>query len=172
MSLKFFKKRHKYETQADLKDLSAEQIVRLNPSDISKNIENETGGVPLTGVKKRAMFNILSQKNVIKKSGLNPEAREKVIKSFLVREGLKDDPEVSRLVVETNTEVVGEKAKMKEMENRLRKLNGQTEIPYTHEEQMYLRMEKLRTGGRTKKRRSRGRTKKRKNKKRRTHKKK
>ena len=54
MSLKsYFRKKHKYETQADLKDLTAEQIVSLNPSDVGSYIDNETGGIPLTGVKKR-----------------------------------------------------------------------------------------------------------------------
>ena len=48
-----FKKKHKYGTQADLKDLTAEQIVSLNPSEVRSYIENETGGIPLTGVKKK-----------------------------------------------------------------------------------------------------------------------
>ena len=69
MSLKsYFRKDHKYKTQADLKDMTAEQIVSLNPSDIGFYVETETGGIPLTGVKKRALFNLLARKKLEKKS--------------------------------------------------------------------------------------------------------
>lgn len=165
----YFRKKHKYQTQADLKDMTAEQIVSLNPSDVGSYIETETGGIPLTGVKKRALNNLLAQKRVEKESGPNPVARERVIDSFLKRENLRKDPEVDKLIVQTNAEVVGDKVRMKEMENRLRKLRDEPEIPYTDEEQLYLRMSKLNIGGKTRRRR-RHRTKKRKsNRKRRTH---
>lgn len=170
MSLKsYFRKKHKYETQADLKDMTAEQIVSLNPSDIGFYIESETGGVPLTGVKKRALFNLLAQKNQEKKSGINPSAREKVIDSFLKREGLKNDPEVNKLLVETEHDIIKDRVQMKSLENRLRKLKGDPEIPYTDEEELYLRMQNLKIGGR----RRREKTKKRKmHKKRKTYRKK
>lgn len=165
----YFRKKHKYETQADLKDMTAEQIVSLNPSDVGTYIETETGGIPLTGVKKRALNNLLAQKRVEKESGPNPTARERVIDSFLKRENLRNDPEVDKLIVQTNAEVMGDKVRMKEMENRLRRLRDEPEIPYTEEEKTYLRLSKLNTGGKTKRRR-RHRTKKRKlYKKRRTH---
>lgn len=157
----YFRKKHKYETQADLKDMTAEQIVSLNPSDVGTYIETETGGIPLTGVKKRALNNLLAQKRVEKESGPNPTARERVIDSFLKRENLRNDPEVDKLIVQTNAEVMGDKVRMKEMENRLRRLRDEPEIPYTEEEKTYLRLSKLNTGGKTKTRR-RHRTKKRK----------
>lgn len=173
MSLKsYFRKKHKYETQADLKDMTAEQIVSLNPSDIGFYIESETGGVPLTGVKKRALFNLLAQKNQEKKSGINPSAREKVIDSFLKREGLRNDPEVNKLLVETEHDIIKDRVQMKSLENRLRKLRGDSEIPYTDEEELYLRMQNLKIGGKTRRRR-REKTKKRKmHKKRKTYRKK
>ena len=165
----YFRKKHKYETQADLKDMTAEQIVSLNPSDVGSYIETETGGIPLTGVKKRAMFNLLAQKREEKKSGPNPAARERVIDSFLKREGLRNDPETTKLLVETNSEVVGDKVRMKQMENRLRKLRDEPEIPYTDEEQIYVRMNNLRAGRKTRRNRKQ-KTKKRKlHRKRRTH---
>jgi len=34
--------------------MTAEQIVSLNPSDVGSYIETETGGIPLTGVKKKS----------------------------------------------------------------------------------------------------------------------
>lgn len=162
-SLKSFfrKKKHKYGTQADLKDMTAEQIVSLNPSDVGSYIENETGGVPLTGVKKRAMFNLLAQKRIEKESGANPVARERAIENFLQREGLINDPEVTDLVAKTTSKVMIDKVKEKEMQNRFKRLKNEPEIPYTEEEQRYLRLSKLNTGGKTKRRR-RHRTKKRK----------
>lgn len=166
----YFRKKHKYETQADLKDMTAEQIVSLNPSDVGKYIVEETGGVPLTGVKKRALNNLLAQKRVEKESGPNPVARQRVIDSFLKRENLRNDPEVTNLLVETNNEIMSNRVSQKELENRLRRLKDEPEIPYTEEEKTYLRLLKLKTGGKTKRHR-RNRTKKRKShRKRRTHK--
>jgi hypothetical protein len=150
MSLKsYFRKDHKYKSQADLKDMTAEEIVSLNPSDIGFYVKTETGGVPLTGVKKKALYNLLARKEVEKKAGINLIAREKTIDSFLKREGLKNDPEVTKLLVKTDNEITSSKVKMKSLENRLRKLKNEPEIPYTEEEKIYLRMLKLPTGGKT-----------------------
>lgn len=165
----YFRKKHKYETQADLKDMTAEQIVSLNPSDVGTYIETETGGIPLTGVKKRAMFNLLAQKKQEKQTGPNPTARATIIDSFLKREGLRNDPEVDKLLVHTNTEVMGDKVRMKEMENRLRKLRDEPEIPYTEEEKIYLRMNNLRAGRKTRRNRKQKTKKRKSNRKRRTY---
>lgn len=164
----YFRKKHKYETQADLKDMTAEQIVSLNPSDIGTYIETETGGIPLTGVKKKALFNLLAQKQQEKKTGPNPRAREKIIDNFLKREGLRDDPEVTKLIIDTTYEITENQVTMKSLENRLRKLRGEPEVPYTDEEELFIRMKNLKIGGRTRRHR-REKTKKRKlHKKRRT----
>lgn len=169
---KYFRKKHRYETQADLKDMTAEQIVSLNPSDVGTYIETETGGIPLTGVKKRALNNLLAQKRVEKESGPNPAARERVIDSFLKREGLRDDPQVTKLLVDTHSEVMRDRVTQKQLQNRLNKLSDRPEIPYTDDEQLYLRMSNLKIGGKTRRNR-RHRTKKRKlHKKRRTYRKK
>ena len=157
----YFRKKHKYQTQADLKDMTAEQIVSLNPSDVGSDIGSKTGGIPLTGVKKKALYNLLSQKKIEKESGPNPVARQRVIDDFLKREGLRDDPQVTKLLVQTNTEVMRNDVRTKEMENRLRRLRDEPQIPYTKEEEPYLRLLKLDTGGKSKRRR-RHRTKKRK----------
>ncbi len=152
MSLKsYFRKDHKYKSQADLKDMTPEQIVSLNPSDIGFYVETETGGIPLTGIKKRALYNLLARKKVEKKTGVNMKTREKIISEFLKREGLKYDPEVNKLLVETDYKATSDRLRMKTMENRLRKLKNEPEIPYTDEEEMYLRFEKLRTGGKSRK---------------------
>lgn len=168
----YFRKKHKYETQADLKDMTAEQIVSLNPSDVGTYIDTETGGIPLTGVKRRALNNLLAQKRVEKESGPNPVARERVIDSFLKRENLRNDPEVNKLIVQTNSEVMGDKVRMKEMENRLRRLRDEPEMPYTEEEKIYLRMKNLHAGRKTRRNRKLKTKKRKSNRKRRTHKKK
>jgi hypothetical protein len=153
MSLKsYFRKDHKYKTQADLKDMSAEEIVSLNPSDVGSYIETETGGIPLTGVKKRALFNLLARKKLEKKSGINLISREKTIDSFLKREGLRNDPQVTKLLVETDQTITGDKLQMKSLENRLKKLRGERETPYTEEEEMYRRLQQLRVGGKSSRR--------------------
>jgi len=150
MSLKsYFRKKHKYETQADLKDMTAEQIVSLNPSDVGFYIETETGGIPLSGVKKRAMFNLLAQKREEKKIGPNPSVREKVVDNFLKKEGLRSDPQVTKLLVEIDHDITKDRVQIKSLENRLRKLRGEPEVPYTDEEELYLRMQNLRIGGKT-----------------------
>jgi hypothetical protein len=155
MSLKsYFRKDHKYKTQADLKDMTAQEIVTLNPADIGFYVETETGGIPLTGVKKKALFNLLARKKLEKKTGINLKAREIIIDSFLKREGLKNDPQVTKLLVETDYKITSDRVKMKSMENRLRKLRNEQEIPFTDEEEMYLRLQKLHSGGKTRKRKS------------------
>ena len=54
----YFRKKHKYETQSDLKYMTPEQIVNLHPSEVGFSIEQETGGIPVEGAKRRAMFPI------------------------------------------------------------------------------------------------------------------
>ena len=148
MSLKsYFRKKHKYETQADLQNMTAEQIVSLNPDDVGYYIETETGGIPLRGAKQKAMFNLLAYKKVAKDMGQNPELRSKQIDTFLKRENLREDPAVTSLIVQTNKEVMSDRVTQKQLENRLRKLKGEPEVPYTNEEQMYIRVQNLGSGG-------------------------
>lgn len=151
MSLKsYFRKKRKYDTQADLKDMTVEQILRLDPSDVGYHIADETGGIPLKGAKLRALYNLLAYKKVVKETGLNPQSREKQINSFLKRENLIEDPEVTSLIMKTTNDVMDEKLTQKQLENRVRRLNDQQEIPYTDEEKMYMRVKNLSLGGRRK----------------------
>ena len=155
----YFRKKHKYETQSDLKNMTAEQIVSLNPSEVGYYLEEETGGVPLEGVKRRAMFSLLAIKKQ-NKATPNERARQGAISRFLDREGIRPDPQVQGLIDSTTHEMIQEdKAKLKEqidmknMENRLRALDNKTPIPYTEEEDMFIRLQKL--GGKRKSKASR-----------------
>lgn len=141
MSLKNYlrRKKHKFETQADLQNMSAEDILRIDPDDIGFYIKTETGGVPLTGVKKLALYNLLGYKEQSKKLGKNEAVRERNIQSFLIREGIVSDPEVDRVIEETTHEVIKETDttayENKELQNRLRALNNLPPIPFTQEEE-------------------------------------
>lgn len=163
----YFRKKHKYETQSQLKDMTAEQIVNLNPRDVGTYIETETGGVPLTGVKRRAMFRLLAIKKQDKITP-NPVARQNAINQFLQNEGIKSNPEVDRLIMDTSNEMMSDKISQKQLENRLRKLKNESEIPYTQDEELFMRMQNLKIAGkrRTRKYKNSKKTKKRKNKKR------
>ena len=58
--MNFFRKKHKYETQTDLQNLSVEEIIRIDPKDIGFYIEEETGSNPLTGDKLKALNKLLA----------------------------------------------------------------------------------------------------------------
>jgi hypothetical protein len=150
----YFRKKHKYETQSDLKDMTAEQIVSLNPSEVGYYIEEDTGGVPLAGVKKKAMFTLLAIKRQ-NKATPNERARQKSITNFLEREGIKSNLEVDKLMANTQTEMVQEniskireQLELKDMTNRIRALDNKPPIPDTEEESMIRRVKNL--GGKRK----------------------
>jgi hypothetical protein len=150
----YFRKKHKYEIQSDLKDMTAEQIVSLNPSEVGYYIEEDTGGVPLAGVKKKAMFTLLAIKRQ-NKATPNERARQKSITNFLEREGIKSNLEVDKLMANTQTEMVQEniskireQLELKDMTNRIRALDNKPPIPDTEEESMIRRVKNL--GGKRK----------------------
>jgi len=150
----YFRKKHKYETQADLKDMTAEQIININPNEVGYYLEEETGGIPLEGVKRRAMFTLLSIKKREKETP-NQRAKQGAITSFLQREGIKSNPEVDRLIanaqselVEENMEKIRQKIVLKNMENRLRALDNKPPVPYTEEENYVVRLDALKAGKR------------------------
>ena len=152
----YFRKKHKYETQADLKDMTAEQIVNLNPGEVGYYIEEETGGVPLQGVKKKAMWTLLAIKRQ-NKARPDERARQGAISRFLYTEGIKSDPEVDKLIANTQTEMVKEdmakmreQLELKDITNRLRALDNKPPIPDTEEESMVRRVQNL--GGKRKRR--------------------
>jgi len=53
---------YKYNTQADLKDLSEDDILFLDTNDVNYTIETQTGGVPLPYNKMQALLSLLNQK--------------------------------------------------------------------------------------------------------------
>jgi hypothetical protein len=135
-----FRKKHKYETQADLAGMSVQEILSIHPNDVGFYIETETGGKPLPpgSVKWLALMNLLAYKSVYKemRGRVNPNQRTEAIQKFLKRNGLVYDPEVEKLMLTANRELI-KKTDMpdKTLDNRLRGLKGQSPLSLTQEEE-------------------------------------
>ncbi len=153
-----------YKTQADLKDMTAEQIINLNPQEVSEKIAEKDGGIPLRDrVKKLAMYRLVAIKKA-EETRPDETTRQRLITSFLQDNGIIPNPEVDKLIADTQTEIVKEDmAKMREqldikdMTNRLRALDNKPPIPDTEEEAMVRRLQKL--GGKRRRTVSKGKRK-------------
>ena len=151
----FSKCKYTYNTQADLQDLTAEQIVRLNPCEVSTTIDKDTGGVPLNGVKRRALNRLLAIKEIPE---MSESQRQKAINNFLSNENSEQVKQVIRkaeddIVNETSHNMM-QQATQTNLENRLRALKNLPPKPMTWEEEMAERMRKLKyTGGVSRRRR-------------------
>ena len=141
-------KQHRYETQADLKDMTREEIVRIDPKDIGSYIETETGDIPLTGDKKKALTRLLAIKRFEKDNPSAANQRDKIINDFEKREGWVSNPEVDRLIMDTTKQVEYGKLADKKMENRLLALGDKPTVPLTEEEELWDSLENLEKGGR------------------------
>jgi hypothetical protein len=99
----YFSKKYKYQTQADLKNLDAEQIANILPNDVNANIRDNTGGVSLTTPQQRAMFFLLQLK---KSAKLQPseQFRQNEITKFLKRERTNSS-DVDALIAKTTREL-------------------------------------------------------------------
>ena len=155
-------KQHKYDKQAQLQNLTAEQIVNLNPIEVSSTIDKETSGVQLPEQKRRAMYTLLAIKTAHKQRP-DEKARQSAINRFLVTEGIRSNPELDSLIsnatqelVEENNKKLMDQIEMKSIENRLRILRGESPIPYTEEEDTFCKLHKgkLHKGGKRKTRKS------------------
>lgn len=141
-------KKHRYESQADLKDMTREEIVRIDPKDIGLYIETETGDIPLTGDKKKALTRLLAIKRLEKESPSAANQRDKIINDFEKREGWVSNPEVDRLIIDTTKQVEYDKLADKKMGNRLLALGDKPIVPLTEEEELWDSLENLEKGGR------------------------
>jgi len=149
--MNFFRKKHKYETQSDLQDLSVEEIIRIDPKDVGFYIVDETGGNPLTGYKLKALNRLLSfKKNILPPGTPVPE---KMIQQFL-----NEDAEIRKVTDDARNELVKENKeqtindlKMLGMQRGIDSLNNQPPAPVTEKEVTDRRWTKI--GGRTRKRR-------------------
>lgn len=101
--LKSKPKTYKYETQADLNKLTAEEILNLNPNEVSLTVDKNTGGVNLTEPKRTAMFRLLSIKREEERNPSLSSRRASVVDKLTNR-----DKEVEQLMRDAQTEIDSE----------------------------------------------------------------
>jgi organic radical activating enzyme len=146
--MNFFRKKHNYETQADLQGLSVEEIIRIDPKDIGFYIEEETGGNPLTGDKLKALNKLLAFKRNIPKGRPVPES--------MIQQFLNEDKQTKQLINEATSEIVKENKqktiddlKMIDLKRGVDALNNRMPEPVSEKESKDRRWTTL--GGRTRK---------------------
>ena len=116
-------KKHIYKTQADLRGMSAEQIINLEPDDVKGTIGENDEEHRLEGDERSAMNSLLSIKR-IEKSGKNKQMRQHLIKKFLQSHNIIPNPEVDALMKSTEEEVKNDKKFINDTINRLNQLGG------------------------------------------------
>ena len=131
--MNFFRKKHTYETQSDLQNLSVEEIIRIDPKDIGFYIEEETGGNPLTGNKLKALKKLLAFKRNIPKGRPVPES--------MIQQFLNEDAQINKMMGEATSEIVKEHKqqtiddlKMLDMKRSVDALNNRMPQPVTNDE--------------------------------------
>ena len=97
------RKTYKYETQADLDKLTANEILNLNPNEVSLTVDKNTGGVNLPGDKRAAMFRLLSIKREEERNPSLSSRRASVVDKLTNR-----DKEVEQLMRDAQTEIDSE----------------------------------------------------------------
>ncbi len=94
------RKTHKYETQADLDKLTADEIIHLDPKEVGFYVEKNEGGVKLTGPKRTSMLRLLSIKRDEKN---NPSLIR--LRASVVDKLTNQDKEVEKLTRDTQAEI-------------------------------------------------------------------
>ena len=104
------RKTYKYETQADLDKLTADEIIHLDPKEVGFYVEKNEGGVKLTGPKRTAMFRLLSikskEKEISKLKEKNPKLSD--LREGVIERLIKHDEEVEQLMRDAQTEIDSE----------------------------------------------------------------
>ena len=93
-------KTYKYETQADLDKLTANEILNLNPNEVSLTVDKNKGGVNLPGDKRAAMFRLLSIK---REEERNPSLSSR--RASVVDKLTNQDKEVEELMMNAQKEI-------------------------------------------------------------------
>jgi len=108
------RKTHKYETQADLDKLTADEIIHLDPKEVGFYVEKNEGGVKLTGPKRTSMLRLLSIKRDEKN---NPSLIR--LRASVVDKLTNQDKEVEKLMRDTQAKIDREAAEQNTIRNRL-----------------------------------------------------
>jgi hypothetical protein len=113
LSKKFKLYPYPYTTQADIKGLTAKEIMLLPLSEVNPDIANNTGGVRLTDEQIKALNYLLAMKRH------KPKITQ-VQQYQMVQRRINENREVDNLMAETQDEVI----MMKSLEDRLRSLKS------------------------------------------------
>jgi len=113
------RKTHKYETQADLDKLTADEIIHIDPKDVGFYVEREDGGVKLTGAKRSSMLRLLSIKREEERNPSLSSRRASVVDTLTNR-----DKEVEQLMRDGQKEIDAKAAEQNTTRNRLTLLDN------------------------------------------------
>jgi hypothetical protein len=94
---------YKYETQADLDKLTANEIINIDPKEVSLTVDKNTGGVNLTEPKRTAMFRLLSIKREEERNPSLSSRRASVVDKLTNR-----DKEVEELMMNAQEKIDSE----------------------------------------------------------------
>jgi len=144
MSLKrFFRKKKQYEHVDDIKHMTPQEIRNLDLSSVGiKSItESDPHLRKLSIEQRRAFYNLAEQKKLMKE-GADPE----VLKRYNERKN-RENKQIDEEIRNATSEIVKEDNETRDLEIRLKMLKGE---PLTEEEELYMRFQKLKVGGKRK----------------------
>ena len=96
-------KTYKYETQADLDKLTADEIIHLDPKEVSLNVDKNKGDVKLTGDKRDSMLSLLSIK---REEERNPSLSS--LRASVINRIIRQKSEAEKLIKDTQAEIDAE----------------------------------------------------------------
>ena len=107
-------KTYKYETQADLDKLTADEIIHIDPKEVSLTVDKNKSLVKLTGDKRDSMLSLLSIK---REEERNPSLSS--LRASVINRIIRQKSEAEKLMKDTQAEMDAEAAEQNTMRNRL-----------------------------------------------------
>ena len=96
-------KTYKYETQADLDKLTADEIIHIDPKEVSLNVDKNKSLVKLTGDKRDSMLSLLSIK---REEERNPSLSS--LRASVINRIIRQKSEAEKLMRDTQAEIDAE----------------------------------------------------------------
>jgi hypothetical protein len=132
---KSYDTKHLYKTVIDIKDMTPEEILEIEPDQIRSDILDQKGpiGNRLTELQKKAVYRILAIKKHEKETPSLARQRRKIIDDFKIQNSLVSSPEIDSIINSSTQEVNFESVSNKIINND----------PLTEEDQLILRQMNL-----------------------------
>jgi hypothetical protein len=132
---KSYDTKHIYKTVVDIKDMSPEEILEIDPEQIRSDILDQKGpiGNILTELQKKAVYRILAIKKHEKETPSLVRQRRKIIDDFKIQNSLVSTPEIDSIINSATQEVNFESVANKIINND----------PLTQEDNLILRQMNL-----------------------------